>query len=65
MSILMSGGHINAATLENWSSIHVTDGTKSWKAGGQLSGCYVSLSDLRTWDRTASMPKSVPRGLGG
>ena len=28
--------------------IYVTDGTKS-----QLSGCYVSLSALRTWDRTA------------
>ena len=27
--------------------------------------CCCSLTLLQTWDRTASMPKSVPRGLGG
>ena len=43
--------------------MYVTDGTKSRQAGSWMSGCYVSLSDLQTWDRTARMPKSVPRGL--
>ena len=52
--------------------IYVTDGMQKEdlfviRSVSLLSNlkCCCSLTLLQTWDRTASVPKSVPRGLGG
>ena len=69
-----------ACTLSTgWGDPTVSSGSKSAAVGDvchglvkgrvrvvvKLSVCRSNLSDLRAWDRTASVPKSVPRGLVG